>query len=93
MWQLNIDLRRKSFAPKGMGLPVRGEDKNFSWRHAAVPQGSQTAARRSDKNLRLDLRRKIDPLVTVTLSLLEARQALTLLASGTAGGKIVLINP
>jgi NADPH:quinone reductase-like Zn-dependent oxidoreductase len=35
---------------------------------------------------------KIDPLVTVTLPLLEARQALTRLASGTVQGKIVLIN-
>jgi len=36
---------------------------------------------------------KIDPLMTVTLPLLEARRALALLAGGTVEGKIVLINP
>jgi hypothetical protein len=35
---------------------------------------------------------KIDPLVTVTLPLLEARQALRLLAAGGVEGKIVLVN-
>jgi len=35
----------------------------------------------------------IDPLVTVTFPLLEARQALTLLAAGAVEGKIVLVNP
>ena len=57
--------------------------------------------RKDPKPLREDLPKilalvvagKIDPLVTVTLPLLEARQALTLLASGTVQGKIVLINP
>jgi NADPH:quinone reductase-like Zn-dependent oxidoreductase len=36
---------------------------------------------------------KIDPLVTVTMPLLEASRALALLASGSAEGKIVLVNP
>jgi NADPH2:quinone reductase len=36
--------------------------------------------------------KKIDPLVNTTFSLLEARQALELLASGSVEGKIVLIN-
>ena len=36
--------------------------------------------------------KKIDPLVTRTFPLLEARQALELLASGSVEGKIVLSN-
>ena len=36
--------------------------------------------------------KKIDPLITHTFPLLEARKALELLATGSVGGKIVLIN-
>jgi NADPH:quinone reductase-like Zn-dependent oxidoreductase len=36
--------------------------------------------------------KKIDPLVTHTFGLLEARQALELLATGSVEGKIVLRN-
>ena len=36
--------------------------------------------------------KKIDPLVTRTFPLLEARQALELLAAGSVEGKIVLVN-
>ena len=36
--------------------------------------------------------KKIDPLVTHTFALLEARQAIELLATGSVEGKIVLMN-
>jgi len=36
--------------------------------------------------------KKIDPLVTRTFSLFEARQALELLAGGSVEGKIILLN-
>jgi NADPH:quinone reductase len=36
--------------------------------------------------------KKIDPLIQTTFSLVEARQAIELLASGSAEGKIVLTN-
>ena len=36
--------------------------------------------------------KKIDPLVSTTFPLLDARQALELLASGSVEGKIVLVN-
>jgi NADPH:quinone reductase-like Zn-dependent oxidoreductase len=37
--------------------------------------------------------RKIDPMVNTTFPLLQARQALELLASGSVEGKIVLTMP
>ena len=36
--------------------------------------------------------KKIDPLVTRTFGLLEARQAIELLATGSAAGKVVLVS-
>jgi NADPH:quinone reductase-like Zn-dependent oxidoreductase len=56
--------------------------------------------RKDHKPLREDLpkifailaAKKIDPLVNRTFPLLEARQALDLLASGSVEGKIVLTN-
>jgi NADPH:quinone reductase-like Zn-dependent oxidoreductase len=72
--------------------PLRGRRGKF--------YGITMLYRRNPRPLKEDLakifallaEKKIDPLVTRTFPLLEARQALELLASGTVEGKIVLTN-
>jgi NADPH:quinone reductase len=44
------------------------------------------------KIFELLVEKKIDPLVSHTFALLEARQAIELLATGSVAGKIVLRN-
>ncbi len=76
-----------------IGAPLRGRRGTF--------YGISRLYRKDPKPLHEDLPKifalvgaaKIDPLITLTLPLLEARQALTLLAAGNVQGKIVLVNP
>jgi len=75
-----------------VGARLRGRHGDFF--------GISALYRKDPKPLREDLptifallaERKIDPLVTHTFKLLEARQALLLLATGSVQGKIVLLN-
>ncbi len=75
-----------------VGARLRGRRGDF--------YGITTLYRKDPKPLREDLpkifallaEKKIDPLVTHTFPLLEARQALELLAAGAVEGKIVLTN-
>ena len=75
-----------------MGARLRGRRGTF--------YGISALYRKNPKPLREDLpkifallaEKKIDPLVTHTFGLLEARQALELLATGSVEGKIVLRN-
>ena len=75
-----------------IGARLRGRRGTF--------YGNTALYRRDPKPLREDLpkifallaEKKIDPLVTRTFGLLEARQALELLATGSVEGKIVLEN-
>jgi NADPH:quinone reductase len=80
------------FANIFLGAPLRGRRGKF--------YGITMLYRRNPEPLKEDLakifallaEKKIDPLVTRTFPLLEARQALELLASGSVEGKIVLTN-
>jgi NADPH2:quinone reductase len=80
------------FADIFLGAPLRGRRGKF--------YGITMLYRKDPKPLRDDLakifallaEKKIDPLVTRTFPLLEAPQALELLASGSVEGKVVLIN-
>lgn len=80
------------FANIFVGSRLRGRRGKF--------YGITMLYRKDPKPLREDLPRifallaekRIDPLVNRTFSLLEARQALELLASGGVEGKIVLTN-
>jgi NADPH:quinone reductase len=76
-----------------IGAPLRGRRGAF--------YGITRLYRKDPKPLHEDLPKifalvgaaKIDPLITLTLPLLEAPKALTLLAAGGMEGKIVLVNP
>jgi NADPH2:quinone reductase len=76
-----------------VGAPLRGRRGAF--------YGITRLYRKDPKPLHEDLPKifelvaagKIDPLITLTLPLLEAPKALTLLAAGGVEGKIVLVNP
>lgn len=76
-----------------IGAPLRGRRGTF--------YGISRLYRKDPKPLHEDLPKifalvaaaKIDPLITLTLPLLDAAKALTLLAAGNVEGKIVLINP
>jgi len=80
------------FANIFLGAPLRRRRGKF--------YGITMSYRKNPQPLRDDLakifallaEKKIDPLVTSTFPLLEARQALELLASGSVAGKIVLTN-
>jgi len=75
-----------------VGARLRGRRGSF--------YGITALYRKDPKPLREDLpkifallaEKKIDPLVTRTFALLEARQAIELLATGSVQGKIVLLN-
>ncbi len=81
-----------TFSNLFLGARLRGRRGTF--------YGITALYRRDPKPLREDLpkifallaEKKIDPLVTRTFALLEARQALELLATGSVEGKIVLLN-
>jgi NADPH2:quinone reductase len=81
------------FANIFIGARLRGRRGKF--------YGITMLYRKDPKPLREDLakifallaEKKIDPLVTRTFPLLEARQALELLATGSVEGKIVLVQP
>ncbi len=81
-----------TFANIFLGARLRGRRGKF--------YGITLLYRKDPKPLREDLpkifallaEKKIDPLVTRTFPLLEARQALELLAAGSVEGKIVLTN-
>jgi NADPH:quinone reductase len=76
-----------------IGAPLRGRRGKF--------YGITRLYRKDPKPLHEDLPKifalvaaaKIDPLIMLTLPLLEAPKALTLLAAGKVEGKIVLVNP
>lgn len=76
-----------------IGAPLRGRRGAF--------YGISRLYRKDPKPLHEDLPKifalvaagKIDPLITLTLPLLDAAKALALLAGGKVEGKIVLINP
>jgi NADPH:quinone reductase len=76
-----------------IGAPLRGRRGTF--------YGITRLYRKDTKPLHADLPKifalvaaaKIDPLITLTLPLLDAAKALTLLAAGKVEGKIVLVNP
>ncbi len=80
------------FANIFLGAPLRGRRGKF--------YGITMRYRKDPQPLRQDLAqifglladKKIDPLITHTFPLLEARQALELLAKGSVEGKIVLTN-
>ena len=80
------------FANIFLGARLRGRLGKF--------YGITMLYRKDPKPLREDLpkifallaEKKIDPLVNRTFPLLEARQALELLAAGSVEGKIVLMN-
>jgi NADPH:quinone reductase-like Zn-dependent oxidoreductase len=75
-----------------VGARLRGRRGDF--------YGISALYRKDPRQLREDLpkifallaEKKIDPLVTRTFSLLEARQAIELVAAGSVEGKIVLTN-
>ncbi len=81
-----------TFAKLFVGAPLRGRTGRF--------YGITMLYRKDPNPLREDLpkifallaEKKIDPLITRTFPLLEARQAVESLASGSVGGKIVLEN-
>jgi len=81
------------FANLLLGSRLRGRRGNF--------YGITTLYRKTRAPFREDLAKifglladkKIDPLVTRTFPLLDARQALALLAAGSVAGKIVLETP
>lgn len=76
-----------------IGAPLRGRRGTF--------YGITRLYRKDPKPLHEDLPKifalvaaaKVDPLITLTLPLLDAPTALTLLAAGSVEGKIVLVNP
>lgn len=80
------------FANLLLGAPLRGRRGRF--------YGITALYRKDAKPFREDLptifellgQRKIDPVVSSTFPLLEARKAIELLASGSVAGKIVLTN-
>lgn len=80
------------FANIFLGAPLRGRRGKF--------YGITMSYRKNPQPLRDDLakifallaEKKIDPLITRTFPLLDARQALELLAAGSVEGKIVLTN-
>jgi NADPH:quinone reductase len=81
------------FANIFIGASLRGRKGKF--------YGITMLYRKDPKPLREDLAKifalladkKVDPLITRTFPLLEARQALELLATGVVEGKIVLVQP
>ncbi len=77
-----------------VGARLRGQIAGTSLRYFRALQKADPRPLREDlpKIFALLAEKKIDPLVTRTFALLEARQAIELVAAGTVEGKIVLTN-
>jgi NADPH:quinone reductase len=75
-----------------VGARLRGRRGNFYGISARYKKDPRPLREDLPKVFALLAEKKIDPLVTRTFALLEARQAIELVAAGTVEGKIVLTN-
>ncbi len=80
------------FANIFVGARLRGRVGRFYGITMLYRKNPQPLREDLPKIFALLAEKKIDPLVTQTFPLLEARKALELLASGSVAGKIVLLN-
>ena len=80
------------FANLFVGARLRGRVGKFYGITMLYRKNPQPLREDLPKIFALVADKKVDPLITRTFPLLEARQALELLASGTVEGKIVLTN-
>ena len=76
-----------------IGAPLRGRCGTFYGITRLYRQDPRPLHEDLPKIFALLAAAKIDPLITLTLPLLAAAKALTLLAAGKVEGKIVLVNP
>jgi NADPH2:quinone reductase len=81
------------FANLFIGARLRGRRGTFYGITLLYRKNPQPLREDLPKIFALIAEKKIDPLVAATFPLLEARQAVELLAAGTVAGKIVLTNP
>jgi len=81
-----------TFVSLFLGARLRGRRGEFYGITGLYRKNPQPFREDLPKIFALLAEKKIDPLVTHTFGLLEARQAIELLATGTVAGKIVLLN-
>jgi NADPH2:quinone reductase len=81
----------KMFANIFLGSRLRGRRGSFYGITALYRKDRAPFMEDLPEIFRLLAKHKIDPLITQTFPLLEARQALSLLASGNVSGKLVLL--
>ena len=81
-----------TFASLFLGARLRGRRGEFYGITGLYRKNPQPLREDLPKIFALLAEKKIDPLVTHTFGLLEARRAIELLAAGTVEGKIVLLN-